>query len=159
MSLKDMAYRILSEKNGTASETKTGTVCPTGLLSDSSSGTAENRMNADQNAKCPSVPNLYTGTVGHPDNNGTAGGTASGTPADQWGDHAHLAEWFFSVKDSLPRERFIYDQGDGWQVIWATPTASYQNLAAKIEKGPGGQWDAELWSILEQLHHLFGGKQ
>ncbi|MFY9134421.1 MAG: hypothetical protein WAO51_04375 [Bacillota bacterium] len=77
---------------------------------------------------------------------------------DQWGDHAHLVEWFLSVKDSLPRERFIYDQGEGWQVIWATPAASYQNLAAEIEKGPGGQWDAEVRSILEQLHKLFGNK-
>ena len=25
------------------------------------------------------------------------------------------------------------------------------------EKGPGGQWDAEVRSILEQLHNLFGG--
>ena len=77
---------------------------------------------------------------------------------EQWGDHAHLAEWFLSVKDSLPRERFIYDQGEGWQVIWATPAASYENLAAEIEKGPGGQWDAEVRSILEQLHKLFGNK-
>ncbi len=75
---------------------------------------------------------------------------------NQWGEHAHLAEWFLSVKDSLPRERFIYDQGEGWQVIWATPAASYENLAAEIEKGPGGQWDAEVRSILEQLHNLFG---
>jgi hypothetical protein len=74
----------------------------------------------------------------------------------QWGDHAHLVEWFFSAKDSLPRERFTYDQGEGWQVIWMTPAASYQNLAAEIEKGPGGQWDAEVRSILEQLHNLFG---
>ena len=76
----------------------------------------------------------------------------------QWGDHAHLVEWFFSAKDSLPRERFTYDQGEGWQVIWATPATSYQNLAAEIEKGPGGQWDAEVRSILEQLHKLFGNK-
>ena len=75
---------------------------------------------------------------------------------EQWGDHAHLVEWFFSAKDTLPRERFTYDQGEGWQVIWATPAASYQNLAAEIEKGPGGQWDAEVRSILEQLHKLFG---
>jgi len=74
----------------------------------------------------------------------------------QWGDHAHLVEWFFSAKDSLPRERFTYDRGEGWQVIWMTPAASYQNLAAEIEKGPGGQWDAEVRSILEQLHKLFG---
>jgi hypothetical protein len=65
-------------------------------------------------------------------------------------------EWFFSAKDTLPRERFTYDRGEGWQVIWATPAASYQNLAAEIEKGPGGQWDAEVRSILEQLHNLFG---
>jgi hypothetical protein len=76
----------------------------------------------------------------------------------QWGDHAHLVEWFFSAKDSLPRERFTYDQGEGWQVIWMTPAASYENLAAEIEKGPGGQWDAEVRSILEQLHKLFGNK-
>ncbi|MBP8649951.1 MAG: hypothetical protein KBI48_04495 [Deltaproteobacteria bacterium] len=74
----------------------------------------------------------------------------------QWGEHAHLVEWFLSVKDTLPRERFTYDQGEGWQVIWMTPAASYQNLAAEIEKGPGGQWDAEVRSILEQLHNLFG---
>jgi len=76
----------------------------------------------------------------------------------QWGEHAHLVEWFLSVKDTLPRERFTYDRGEGWQVIWATPAASYQNLAAEIEKGPGGQWDAEVRSILEQLHKLFGNK-
>ena len=76
----------------------------------------------------------------------------------QWGDHAHLVEWFFSAKDTLPRERFTYDRGEGWQVIWMTPAASYQNLAAEIEKGPGGQWDAEVRSILEQLHKLFGNK-
>jgi len=76
----------------------------------------------------------------------------------QWGDHARLVEWFFSAKDSLPRERFTYDQGEGWQVIWMTPAASYENLAAEIEKGPGGQWDAEVRSILEQLHKLFGNK-
>ena len=33
---------------------------------------------------------------------------------DQWSDHAHLVEWFLSVKDSLPSERFIYDQGEEW---------------------------------------------
>jgi len=74
---------------------------------------------------------------------------------DQWGDHAHLVEWFLSKKDTLPRERFIYDQGEGWQVIWATPAASYENLAAEIEKGPGNQWDAEVRSILEQLYNRF----
>jgi hypothetical protein len=74
----------------------------------------------------------------------------------QWGDHAHLAEWFFSAKDSLPRERFTYDRGEGWQVIWMTPAASYEHLAEEIKKGPGGQWDAEVRSILEQLHNLFG---
>ncbi|HNY71661.1 MAG TPA: hypothetical protein PKH14_12820 [Syntrophorhabdus sp.] len=79
--------------------------------------------------------------------------------SNQWGNHAHLVEWFLSKKDTLPRERFIYDQGEGWQVIWATPAASYQNLAAEIEKGPGGQWDAEVRNILEQLHHLFGGER
>jgi len=78
---------------------------------------------------------------------------------DQWGEHAHLVEWFLSVRDSLPCKRFIYDQGEGWQVIWATPAASYQNLAAEIEQGPGCQWDTEVRSILEQLHKLFGENQ
>jgi len=75
---------------------------------------------------------------------------------EQWGDHARLVEWFFSAKDTLPRERFTYDQGEGWQVIWMTPAASYEHLAVEIEKGPGGQWDTEVRSILEQLHNLFG---
>ncbi len=77
---------------------------------------------------------------------------------EQWGDHAHLVEWFLSVKDTLPRERFTYDQGEGWQVIWATPAASYQNLSLEIEKGPGGQWGDEVRSILNQLHTLFGNR-
>ncbi|MCK9262645.1 MAG: hypothetical protein M0R18_02395 [Deltaproteobacteria bacterium] len=82
-------------------------------------------------------------------------GKSGNLKIDQWGNHAHLVEWFLQVKDSLPRERFIYDQGDGWQVIWATPAASYENLAAEIEKGPGNQWDAEVRSILEQLYNRF----
>jgi len=77
----------------------------------------------------------------------------------QWGEHAHLVEWFLYAKDSLPQARFIYAQGEGWQVIWATPAASYENLEAEIVKGPAGQWDAEVRSILEQLHKLFGGNR
>ena len=158
MNLKDMAHRILKEKSGTASGTNGGTFCPIETRQETPRGTARTRMNTGESAKCPTVPNLYTGTVGHLAESGTAGGTASGTLAKQWGDHAHLVEWFFSAKDSLPRERFTYDRGEGWQVIWMTPAASYQNLAAEIEKGPGGQWDAEVRSILEQLHKLFGNK-
>jgi len=116
-------------------------------------------MITGESVNCPTVPNLYTGTVGHLAESGTASGTASGTLAKQWGEHAHLAGWFLQVKDSLPRERFVYDRGEGWQVIWATPAASYQNLEAEIGKGPGGQWDAEVRNILEQLHHLFGGER
>ncbi len=152
MSLKAMAQRILRERSGTAC----GTGCPTGLPVASDPGIAENRMNTGQNAKCLTVPNLYTGTVGHPDIYGTPGGTPAGTPADLWGEDALLVQWFLSVRDTLPRERFIYDQGEGWQVIWATPTASYQILAAEIEKGPGGKWDAEVRSILERLQEMLG---
>jgi len=74
---------------------------------------------------------------------------------EQWGDHAHLVEWFFSAKDTLPRERFTYDQGDGWQVIWMTPVASYERLKTEIEKGPESPWADEVRSILKQLHRLF----
>jgi hypothetical protein len=74
---------------------------------------------------------------------------------EQWGDHAHLVEWFFSARDTLPRERFTYDQGDGWQVIWMTPVASYERLKTEIEKGPESPWADEVRSILKQLHRLF----
>ncbi len=75
---------------------------------------------------------------------------------DQWGNHAPFVEWFLSMKDTLPRERFIYDQGEGWSITWAAPAASYEKLACEIGKGPGGKWDAEVRSILERLHELFG---
>jgi hypothetical protein len=58
-------------------------------------------------------------------------------------------------RDTLPRERFIYDRGEGWQIIWATPVASYERLKREIEKGPESPWADEVRSILKQLHRLF----
>lgn len=79
MSLKDMAHQILSDKSGTASGTKSGTSCPTGSPSDPDHGTARTSMSTGENAHCPSVPNLYTGIVGHYAESGTPSGTESGT--------------------------------------------------------------------------------
>lgn len=69
-----------------------------------------------------------------------------------YGFHGHAA----ITREFCPKERFIFDQGKGSQVIWATPAASYENLAVEIEKGSGDPWDAEVRSILEQLYKLFG---
>lgn len=73
----------------------------------------------------------------------------------RWGDHAPLAEWFLSTRDTLPVEPFEYWRGGRCSVHWMTPVASYQRLAEAIEEGPEGQHAPEVRSILEQLHHLF----
>jgi len=73
-----------------------------------------------------------------------------------WGTHAHLVEWFLSVKDTLPRERFTLWKGEYGSVTWATPAASYESLTREIEKGPGGPYAEEVRSILEQLYAKFG---
>lgn len=77
---------------------------------------------------------------------------------DQWGEHTHLVEWFLEIRHILPTKPFCYWQGEGCSIHWMTPAASYENLAREIERGPGGKWDEEIRSILEQLHKLFGNK-
>ena len=77
--------------------------------------------------------------------------------ANPLGDHAHLVEWFLSVKDTLPLKRFCLWQEDGCSLWWATPAASYQVLSDAIETGPDGPHAPEVRSILELLHSKFGG--
>lgn len=76
--------------------------------------------------------------------------------AASWGTHTHLVEWFMSVKATLPTTRFTLWEGEYGSVIWATPAASYENLAREIGKGPTGPYAEEVRSILEQLHNKFG---
>lgn len=78
MNLKEMAQQILS-KSGTASGSKSGTGFSKEPMLIQSRGTAKNRMNAGASTNCHTVPNVYTGTLGHLQKNGTPLGTDSGT--------------------------------------------------------------------------------
>ncbi len=156
MSLKEMARNVLS-KGGTAYGTTQGTGHDISSPSIPGRGTAGTRMNTGESGYCPSVPTPYSGTVGHFMESGTTSGTEHGTPAIPWGDHAPLVEWFLSVKDTLPTERFTLWKGEHGSVTWATPAASYESLTREIDKGPGGEYDAEVRSLLEQLYAKFGG--
>lgn len=157
MSLKEMARNVLS-KSGTTCGTPQGTGHDTSLPSVPGRGTTGTRINTGESGYCPSVPNTYSGTVGHFTESGTPNGTERETLTAEWGDHAHLVEWFLSVKDTLPRKRFTLWKGEYGSVTWATPAASYDSLTREIEKGPGGPYAEEVRSILEQIHTKFGGE-
>lgn len=158
MSLKDIAHRILNEKSGTASGTKGGTFCPTETLPETPCGTAKNRMNTGKSGNCPTVPNLYTGTLGHLEENGTHSGTTSGTLAEQWGDHAHLIEWFSDNVHRLPIKPYKLCEGEGWSLYYATPAATYRKILEAIKQGPEGEraQDGTLYGVLQSLHDRFG---
>lgn len=69
-----------------------------------------------------------------------------------------LIQWFTDNVHRLPTKPFKLCEGEGWSIHYMTPAATYQNLTLEIVKKPDGPWAAEIISILEQLHNLFGGK-
>lgn len=115
MSLKEMAQRILL-KNETALGTASGTECPKGLAAAPSRGTDDTSMNTGVHTNCPNVTTPYTGTVGHPAESGTPGGTVSGTLAelDPFQESGAAIKMFFP---DLDRDIWLCSNERSWELV------------------------------------------